>query len=164
VQGSGEGAGYRVYVDDKPVIDDWSVAKAFQDHTVLQLSKGSHKVVAEDFQSSAFGGRLRLAIANPSKLVSEAARKLAVKCDAVIIAVGYSNDSESEGGDRTFTLPVGQDELIRELSSQSKNTIVIVTSGGNVDSTSWLMLIRLFQLRPASWASANPAPQQLVAT
>ena len=144
VQGSGEGAGYRVYVDDKLVIDDWSVAKAFQDHTVLQLSKGSHKVVAEDFQSSAFGGRLRLAIANPSKLVSEAARKLAVKCDAVIIAVGYSNDSESEGGDRTFTLPVGQDELIRELSSQGKNTIVIVTSGGNVDSTSWLDRVPAF--------------------
>lgn len=144
VQGSGEGGGYRVYVDDKLVIDDWSVAKALQDHTVLQLSKGSHKVVAEDFQNSTFGGRLRLAIANPSKLVSEAARKLAGKCDAVIIAVGYSNESESEGSDRTFTLPVGQDELIRELSGQNKNTIVIVTSGGNVDSTSWLDRVPAF--------------------
>ena len=144
VQGSGEGGGYRVYVDDKLVIDDWSVAKALQDHTVLQLSKGPHKVVMEDFQSSAFGGRLRLAIANPDKLVSEAAKKLAAKCDAVIIAVGYSNDSESEGGDRTFTLPVGQDELIRELSGQNKNAIVIVTSGGNVDSTSWLDHVPVF--------------------
>ncbi len=138
VQGSGEGGGYRVYLDDKLVIDDWSVAKAFQDHTVLTLSQGSHKVVAEDFQNSAFGGRFRLAIANSSKMVSEAARKLAAKCDAVIIAVGYSNDSESEGGDRTFTLPVGQAELIRELSSQNKNIVVVVTSGGNVDATNWL--------------------------
>lgn len=144
VQGSGEGGGYRVYLDDKLVIDDWSVAKAIQDHTVLQLAKGSHKVVAEDFQNSTFGGRLRLAIVNPSRLVSEAAKKLAAKSDAVVIAVGYSNDSESEGGDRTFALPVGQDELIRELSSQNNNTAVVVTSGGNVDSSGWIDRVPAF--------------------
>ena len=55
-----------------------------------------------------------------------------------MLAVGYDNASESEGGDRTFDLPVGQDELIREIAAANQKTIVALTSGGNVDSSNWI--------------------------
>ena len=55
-----------------------------------------------------------------------------------MIAVGFNRDSEGEGADRTFSLPIGQNELIRELSSQNKNSIVAITSGGAVDAASWI--------------------------
>jgi beta-glucosidase len=45
---------------------------------------------------------------------------------------------ESEGADRTFRLPAGQDELIREAAAANKNTVVVLTSGGGVDMNEWL--------------------------
>jgi beta-glucosidase len=32
----------------------------------------------------------------------------------------------------------GQDELIRQISAVNKNTIVVLTAGGNVDMTQWI--------------------------
>jgi beta-glucosidase len=105
---------------------------------VLQLAAGPHKVVAEDSQESPLGGKLRVAIADQRNIVNAKARTLAAKADVVIIAAGFDNASESEGGDRTFDLPIGQDELIREMSAANSKTVVAMTSGGNVDSSSWL--------------------------
>jgi beta-glucosidase len=56
----------------------------------------------------------------------------------VIICVGFDPKTESEGSDRTFQLPGGQDELIRQISAVNKNTIVVLTAGGNVDMTQWV--------------------------
>ncbi len=138
----GEGNGDRVYVDGKLVIDDWKLVRAFEPHVTLPLSAGPHKVVVEAWQRGAFAGRLRLAIVAEDKVVLPRAKELAAKADVVVVSAGYaSNDdaeSESEGGDRTFALPLGQDELIREMASTNKSTIVALTSGGNVDSTTWL--------------------------
>ncbi len=52
--------------------------------------------------------------------------------------MGFNRDSEGEGADRTFSLPVGQDELIREMASLNKNVIVAVTSGGAVEMSTWI--------------------------
>ena len=138
VQGPGEHNGFRVSIDDKQVFDSWELAKAYQDHATIELTSGPHKIVVEDVQRSPFGGRLRLAIADQTKLVSDAAKRLAAKADAVVVAVGFNRDSEGEGADRTFSLPIGQDALIREMASQNKNVIVSVTSGGAVDAASWI--------------------------
>jgi beta-glucosidase len=56
----------------------------------------------------------------------------------VIVAAGFSPDTESESSDRTFALPLGQDELIRAMAQANKNTVVVVTSGGGVDTNGWL--------------------------
>jgi beta-glucosidase len=70
--------------------------------------------------------------------VNTSAKELAAKADAVVIVAGFDSDSESEGGDRTFDLPVGQDELIREITSANPKTVVAITSGGNVDANAWI--------------------------
>ena len=120
------------------VIDNWKLARAYQPHVTLQLSAGPHKIVAEDWQNSSIGGELRVAIVDQRTLVSAKAKEQASKADAVVIAAGFDAESEGEGADRTFDLPFGQDELIQEISAQNKNTIVAITSGGNVDSESWI--------------------------
>ncbi|MGI4830017.1 MAG: glycoside hydrolase family 3 protein [Janthinobacterium lividum] len=139
---SGEGNGDRVYLDDKLVIDDWQLVRAFEPHFTAQLSAGMHKVVVENRVGGAIGGKLRFAIAPVDKVVNERAKELAAKADVVIVAAGYSNHrdltSESEGGDRTFDLPFGQDALIQAMAAANPKTVVTVTSGGNVDSTTWI--------------------------
>jgi beta-glucosidase len=138
LQGSGEGSGYRLYIDDKLVLNDWQPTKRFQDQTELDLTAGPHKIVAEDVVTGPLGGRLRVAIADPRSLVNDSAKKLAATADVIVIAAGFNNDEESEGSDRTFKLPLGQDELIQEMSKLNKNTIVALTAGGNVDANAWL--------------------------
>ena len=138
VQGPGENNGFRVTIDDKPVFDTWELSKAYQEHATIDLTAGPHKVLVEDVQRTPFGGRLRLAIANQKQLVTDAAKKLAASADAVVVAVGFNRDSEGEGADRMFSLPVGQAALIREMATQNKNVIVAVTSGGSFDATGWI--------------------------
>ncbi len=58
--------------------------------------------------------------------------------DAVILCVGFSPATEGEGADRTFALPTGQDDLIRQIAGMNKNVIVVITAGGNVDMTAWI--------------------------
>ncbi len=138
MQAPREGAGARLYVDDKLVFDNWKLIRALQPTTTMELSTGPHKVLIEDYQGSRIGGTLRLGIVAENKVVSARAKQMAAKADAVIVSAGYDSESESEGGDRTFELPFGQAELIREMASANKKTIVTVTSGGNVASADWI--------------------------
>ena len=138
LESSGEGSNNRVFVDGKQVIDDWDLVRAFQPHVTLDFSAGAHKVVVEGRQDFAVGGKLRVAIVEESKIVNERAKELAAKADVVVVAAGFDQDSEGEGGDRTFALPYGQDELIQAMAAANKKVIVAVTSGGNVDSNAWL--------------------------
>jgi beta-glucosidase len=138
LQNPGESNGDRLYVDGKIAIDNWKLSRAYQPHVTLQLSAGPHKIVAEDWQESPIGGELRVAIVDPKTLVSAKAKEMAGKADAVVIAAGFDAESEGEGADRTFDLPFGQDQLIQEISAENKNTVVAITSGGNVDSESWV--------------------------
>ena len=138
LEGPGEGGGNRLFVDDKLVFDNWKLVRAFQPHTTLQLTAGPHKVVAEDYRYEPVNGKLRVGIADERTLVSAKAKALAAKADVVVIAAGFDNASEGEGGDRTFDLPIGQDEMIREIAAANPHTVVAMTSGGNVDSSAWL--------------------------
>jgi beta-glucosidase len=152
LQGAGENTGNRVYLDDKLIIDNWKIVRAYQPHVTLPLSAGLHKIVVEDSRHSPVGGRLRFAIIDENKVVSARAKELAAKADVVLVTAGFDADSESEGGDRTFSLPFGQDELIGAMADANKKTIVAVTSGGNVDSTEWIDRVPAFI---AAWYSGQ---------
>lgn len=150
VQSAGENNGFRLFVDDKLLFDNWELAKAYQDHTTIQLAPGPHKIVAENVKRSHFGGRLRLAIADQRQIVTDAAKRLASTADIVIVAVGFNRDSEGEGADRTFSLPIGQSALIREMATHNKHVVAAVTSGGSVDAADWIDQV------PASLNSGIP--------
>jgi beta-glucosidase len=142
VQSPGEG-GTRLFVDDKLVIDEWKIAKAIVAQVDVSLTAGLHKIVMEQFRTRAFGApRVRLGIARRDALVDRDAKSIAARADVVVVAAGFDPDTESEGGDRTFRLPPGQDQLIREISSANRNTIVVVTSGGSFDASDWIDGVR----------------------
>ena len=140
VASAGDGGGYyRVFIDDEAVLDNWTISKAFVDYATLQLTAGRHKVVLEHRGRQKWPGeRLQLAISRHGDRVADAAKTMAADADLVIVAAGFDDATESEGADRTFRLPAGQDELINAMLEANKRTVVVMTSGGGVDMNAWL--------------------------
>ena len=138
LEGSGEGSGNRVSLDGKQIIDNWDLVRATQPTLTLHLAAGPHTVVIEDRVGSLLGGHLTFGIAPAATIVAPHAVQLARLADVVVVETGFDHASETEGGDRTFSLPFGQDQLISAMVAANPKTIVTVTSGGNVDSTAWL--------------------------
>ena len=130
---------YRLSIDGKPVIDHSEVPKFALAQRVVPFTPGPHKVVLEVFETAAFTGTaVKIGIAQQGTLVNQSAIELAKKADAVIVAVGYNAQIETEGADREFQLPPGQEELIEKVAAVNPNTIVTVTSGGAVDASKWI--------------------------
>ncbi|MFC6081772.1 glycoside hydrolase family 3 C-terminal domain-containing protein [Sphaerisporangium aureirubrum] len=62
-----------------------------------------------------------------------AAVELARDADVAIVVVGSTDESESEGYDRTdLTLPGDQDALVRAVVAANPSTVVVVNTGGPV--------------------------------
>jgi beta-glucosidase len=130
--------GFRLYVDDKLLMDEWEWESTDLQLNTLALEAGkSYKVRLEYFdkgESSSIGFGV---ISGDTPELKEA-RATAAKADAVILCVGFDETTEGEGRDRTFGLPGGQDDLIRTVESVNKNVVVVLTAGGNVEMTKWI--------------------------
>jgi beta-glucosidase len=130
--------GVRLYVGDEIAIDDWLPHSQTLDTAARHLEAGrAYKIRLEYFESvgSAIVG---FGVTRAEAFIGRETKALAAKADAVVICVGFDDKTESEGSDRPFQLPGGQDELIRQISAVNKNVIVVLTAGGNVDMTRWI--------------------------
>jgi beta-glucosidase len=79
-----------------------------------------------------------LGVLNEDDILSNRARRIAAKANAVIIAAGFDKSNEHEGADRTFALPPLQDAMIRNLAALNRRTVLAITAGGNVDMNPWI--------------------------
>jgi beta-glucosidase len=130
--------GVRLYIGDDTAIDDWQPHSQTVDSYGTHLEAGhAYKIRLEYFEDvgSAIVG---FGVTRAESFIGRNTKALAAKADAVVICVGFDPSTEGEGFDRTFRLPGGQDELIRQISAVNKNTIVVLTAGGNVDMTEWV--------------------------
>jgi len=136
-----DGGFYRLFVDDKLVLDSWDASNALAGLQTLTLDAAPHKVVLEqrpNKRAARLGTRMQLGIMRQGSMVSAEAKKLAAHADVVVVAAGFDPGTEGEGADRTFRLPAGQDELVREMAAANRNTVVVLMSGGGVDMNAWL--------------------------
>ena len=138
-QGGFSPSGFRMYLDGKLLFDNWANQKFVLAQASVPLDAKPHKIVFEHHTGQGFGPPfVRMGIVPEGDWVDRTAEELAAEADAVVLAVGFNPQSETEGWDRTFQLPPGQNELIQKIAAKNKNTIVVVTSGGGVDMTSWI--------------------------
>jgi beta-glucosidase len=138
-QGGFAPGGFRMYLDGKLQFDNWDNQKFVVAQTSVVLDARPHKIVFE--HHSGRGLRppfVRMGIVQQNAWVDPVAEELASKADVVVIAAGFDPTTETEGWDRTFQLPPGQNELIRRIAARNKNTVVVLTSGGAVDMRPWL--------------------------
>ncbi len=130
---------YRLFVDDKLVLDNSRVPKAALVQSKQTFSASPHKIVFEECGAHDFGRpSWRVNVTRDGTLVQPVAKQLAARSDVAIVAVGFDAQSEGEGADREFGLPPGQDELIREIAAVNPNTVVVLTAGGAVDVRAWI--------------------------
>ena len=130
--------GVRLYIDEERVIDDWQHhAETLKTYAAHLEAGHSYKIRLEYFEAVG-SATMGFGVIGAEASIGRETKALAAKADAVILCVGFDPSSESEGSDRTFRLPGGQDELIRQISSVNKNTIVVLTAGGNVDMSKWI--------------------------
>jgi len=130
--------GARLYVDDKLVINDWQPHSETLDTYGGHFEAGKQYKIRLEYFDSVSTATIGFGVADAAEFVGRETKTVAANADAAIVCVGFDPSTEFEGADRTFGLPGGQDELIRQISSVNKNTIVVLTAGGNVDMTPWV--------------------------
>lgn len=130
--------GVRLFVDDQQVINDWQPHSETVDSYAARFEAGRAYKIRFEYFESVGGARAGFGVVGAGEAVGRETKALTAKSDAVIICVGFDPNTESEGSDRTFALPGGQVELIRQIASVNRNVIVVITAGGNVDMTQWI--------------------------
>jgi beta-glucosidase len=130
--------GIRVYVEGKPVIDNWNRNRLKFNNGTIEL-KGGH---AYDLRVEYFfdGGISTVSfgwdIPNEDSIAEAAA--LAKASDMVIIFAGLSARFESEGYDRPRLEMPNQDKLIEAAAAANPNTVVVLETGGPVLMNEWI--------------------------
>jgi len=142
--GAGGSDTYTVYLDGKEVLKQPHREGQAPQFTEVNLTVGTPVHLRVDYLPDASSPRLGIGIIATSKLVSPQVAKIASMADAAVVAVGFSPSTESEGFDRSYTLPFGQDELIQAVAAANKHTIVTLTAGGGVDTHRWLNSVPAF--------------------
>jgi len=84
------------------------------------------------------GNSAGLGVVAEDKLINPEALTLAKMADVVVLSVGFGPQTESEGFDRTYHLPFGQQKLIEAITAANPHTIVTLTAGGSVATRAWI--------------------------
>ncbi len=130
--------GVRLYLDDKLVIDDWHTHAETLNAFATRLDAGHPYSIRLEYFQGTGDATIGFGVVGASDTVNKDMIDLAAKADAVVLCVGFDPTTEGEEQDRTFSLPAGQDELIRQVAAVNKNTIVVLSGGGSVDTSQWI--------------------------
>ena len=133
--------GARLFVDDKLVIDNWHDQGPTLRSVALPLAAGQEHAVKMEYYENGGGAQVTLGC-YVEVLDFSAATRAAAAAQVAVVAIGFNNDSEGEGSDRTFALPAHQAALISAVAKANPNTVVVLNAGGNVDMSAWLPAVR----------------------
>jgi beta-glucosidase len=131
--------GYRLYLDDALVVDNWEKRSFGTRTAAVSFAPGStHRIKLEYFETTG-NARVKLVwdagVEDPSRAAIDAAVALARSSDVAVIVAGVE---EGEFRDRAkLGLPGRQPELIEAIAATGKPTIV-VTIGGSAITMPWL--------------------------
>ena len=130
--------GFRVFLDDKPIINAWARGGARMFHGEANLEAGKTYDLRVEFFQDGGSCVAQLNWQLPGKELYADALAAAKNSDVAIVCVSTLR-MEGEGSDRpSMDLPDDQAALIRMVSAVNKKTIVILNTGTPVTLTNWL--------------------------
>ncbi len=104
-----------------------------------------YAVTFEVVTGPSWGGQtIGLGAIAAADIVDPDAVKMAAASNAAVVCIGYDPGSEHEGADRSFQLPVGQDDLVEAIRAANPKTIVVLTAGGSADVSRWIARVPAF--------------------
>jgi beta-glucosidase len=130
--------GYRLWVDDELVIDRWIEQGETLTQKTKELQAGHHYKIRLEYFQALGGAAIGFGITDKSNVELGRARDLAAKADAVILCIGFEAMTEGEGSDRPFEISDDQQKLVDAVLAANKNTIVVITAGGNIDMSQFV--------------------------
>jgi beta-glucosidase len=132
--------GYRLFVDDRLVIDNW-MKKSFGTRLAdLSLEPGSEHDLRLEYFETRGNARVRLVWDGDAERAARAkldeAVTVARQSDLAVIVAGIE---EGEFRDRAFLrLPGIQEDLIEQVSGTGKPVVVVIVGGSAVTMTRWI--------------------------
>jgi beta-glucosidase len=131
-------SGFRLFVDDKMVIEQWGLEGASPQTKALALEAGKPYKIRLEYYRGGWYRSFDFGIVPSDSPELKKAREIAAGADAVVLCIGLDSTIEGEGSDRNFDLPADQESLIKAVLSVNKNVAIVVTAGGNVGMTQWI--------------------------
>jgi beta-glucosidase len=129
---------YKLYVDGKLAVDQAQRDGQSPGDYDLEMEAGKAVAVRLEYFASTNRPTVCFTALPTADLIEPDAAKIAAMADVAVVSVGFQPSTESEGHDRTWRLPTGQNELIQVVTAANPKTIVMLTAGGGVDTNQWL--------------------------
>ncbi len=132
--------GYRLFIDDSLVINDW-IQKSYDRSTVAyEFQKGKEYNVKIQFYTTDGDVRCKLiwnaGVKDDWREEIDKAVDLVRKSDVAIVTAGID---EGEFRDRAIlSLPGHQEEMIKEIAGTGVPTVVILVGGSAITMTNWI--------------------------
>ncbi|RXK58960.1 glycoside hydrolase family 3 protein [Lacibacter luteus] len=132
--------GYRLYINNKMVIDNWKKQSYSTTLVDYNFEKGKEYDIRIEYYEPAGNAWLRLvwnvAVQDNSEQKIAEAVQIAKNSDVAVVVVGIE---EGEFNDRALlSLPGKQEELIKRVASTGKPVVVLLVGGSAVTMTNWL--------------------------
>jgi beta-glucosidase len=125
--------GLRVSVDGHLLIDLWGDHAPEMRSARLRLDAGKRYALRVEYYERTGGAVARLGWGLNDTLLLSRAVRAARRCDAAVLCMGFNDQLESEGFDRSaIDLPADQRRLIEAVCAANASTVVVLTSGAPV--------------------------------
>jgi beta-glucosidase len=139
--------GYRLFIDDKKVLEDWTRHSLTSRTGHISLKAGQKYKIRVEFFNGLYGASISLSWSIPGIYAVDQALDLAKKADVSIFVGGLSPSLEGEemdvqvdgfsGGDRvSIDLPASQVNFLKQLVNTGK-PVVLVLLNGSALSINW---------------------------
>lgn len=129
---------YRLSLDGRPVLEQPRREGQSPQSAIVALAAARPVRVVFDYLGPSDAITADLGIVAEADLIDPEAARLAAAADVAIVSVGFDSRCESEGYDRTFTLPAGQDRLVEQVEAANPHTVVLLNGGGAMDVSGWV--------------------------
>ena len=130
--------GSRVLLDGRPVIDDWTRHGARRRTATATLEAGKTYQLAVEYFDAGGDAVLQFGCGPTPPIFTDAEVAALAEADAVVVCVGYGPRTESEGSDRTYALPGGQEAMILAAAAANPRTVVVLNAGGSCETAPWI--------------------------
>ena len=129
--------GCRMFINGDKVASEWGRESWQCISLEYAFEKGKvYEFVIEHYNRVGTNG-LELLFESKDFATEDEIQKLK-SADCVVVCLGHDSVTEKENKDRTFTLPDGQVEFLRNVLEHNKNVVVVLNAGGSVEMASWM--------------------------